>query len=150
MDGFDKKREMIQLLLKSLKHNAVEEMSKGGIMPQDLPNETQTPAGHPHEQDLTQTNALQQRTSDSSRMAEGGLAGTDMLASDEPNRLTEPKGPADSNQDETALAALSEPPQDEQGQEEDRQQLHDENIEHEDEDNNSSSFEAFLPRKRKK
>jgi hypothetical protein len=136
-DGFDKKREMVKMLMDMLKHNAASEV--GG---------TGDASGHPHMADLTRTNALQQRTSDSSKMAEGGLAGTDMSATDEPNRLLEPKGQADSNQDETALGLLAEPPQDEPGQEEARQTLHDENIMHEDEDNNSSSFQAFLKRKR--
>jgi hypothetical protein len=204
MDGFDKKRQMVKVLQDMLKHSASEEVTGKKGLPQttpvgpdvtarhddtpDMAKQTKSTMPHPHVTDLTQTNPLQQKTSDSSMMAkggmvdlskphadlmqpasndkcmahggmlpehgpdchyaEGGLAGTDMSASDEPNRLLEPK--AESDGDNGALGILPEAPQDEQGQEASRQTLANENMEHEDEDNNSSSFEGFFSRPKRK
>lgn len=134
MDHFDRKRGMVKQLLEVLKRSAADEM-----------------AGHPHMTDLTQTNKLQQKTSDSSMMAEGGLAGTDMDAKDEPMRVTEPPVQnADGSANEEAIKNLPGPIEDEALEKDEAQALHNENIMDEDEDNNSSSFDAFLPRKKKK
>lgn len=166
MDGFDKKREMVHVLMNMLKKSASDEVQQGlpkttllgpkveaghGVSPDTQKAHKEGPSGHPHVIDLTQSNDIQQKTSDNTKMAEGGLAGTDMHESDQASRLTEPvTNPADSNQDETALNLLPEAPQDEQGEEAERQDGHNKDIEYDDEDNNSSSFEAFLPRRKKK
>ncbi len=137
-DHFDKKREMVAMLMDMLKHNAASEVSGTGDA-----------AGHPHVADLTRTNALQQQTSDSSKMAEGGLAGTDMSVTDQASRLTEPvSNPSDSAQDETAVNALPGTIEDEPAELDALQTAHNSDMMDEDEDNNQSSFQAFLKRKK--
>ena len=81
-------------------------------------------------------------------MAEGGIADTGMSASDEPERELEARDGASG--DNNALAELPEIPHDDVKEQEDRQDLADKNMEYEDEDNNSSSFEAFFPRRKRK
>lgn len=132
MDTFDKKREMIQMLIGMLKKSAADEVS-----------------GHPHVADLSQTNEIQQKTSDSSAMAEGGLVGTDMHVDDQASRLTEPVAPMPGAQNEAAVSALPSEIVNDESQKDSRQSKHNENNMDEDEENNSSSFQAFLPRRKK-
>lgn len=162
MDSFGKKRESIKMLMDMLKKSASDEVQQHGLpqttpmgakpeagqhMAPDMQKQTKGTMPHPHMVDLTKTNPLQQKTSDSSMMADGGLVGTDMSMSDEPNRELGPLPPEDVSN--PALSILPEAPQDEQGHEDERQNLHNEDLEHEDEDNNSSSFQGFFPRKKK-
>lgn len=130
----------------------------------------------PYETDLSLPFAKNaQPASNSSKMAEGGLAephpdleepvennhvhnqmcaggcayadGGMALASDEPEReLTTLEAPGGND----ALGELPEKPMDEQGSEVEQQIEHNKENEEEDQNNNSSAFDAFFPRKRKK
>jgi hypothetical protein len=129
MDEFGKKREMVKALLGMLKHSATEEVSGPAKQVTLTPKPTVSPV---------------------EKMAEGGLADTDMSASDEASRLLETKEQdADGSADAEAIANLPCPVEDEDKEKEDIQALHDENMVDEDEDNNSSAFEAFLSKKKK-
>ncbi len=126
-DGFDKKRQMVKVLMDMLKHNASDEVQHG-----------MTDLSKPHA-------AQMQPASDSSKMADGGMA----ALTDEPEEVH----PADlPSEDVTnpALANLPTTPDDEEAEKEEMQTEHDDNILYEDQDNNSSAFDAFLPRKKKK
>lgn len=132
-DSFDRKREMVQALQEALKKSAGDEMSSA--------------MGHPHMEDLTKTNAMQQKTSDSSKMSDGGMASP----MDEPERLLEvPMQDANGSADSEALSNLPTMPEDEDMEKDDMQMMHNEDNEMEDQDNNSSAFDAFMPRKKKK
>ncbi len=101
--------------------------------------------------DLSKPYADSMQPASDTHMAEGGMAGSDMSVSDQASRLTEPvSNPSDSAQDEDAVSNLPGAIDDEGAEKDAAQSLHNENMMDEDEDNNSSSFEAFLPRKRKK
>lgn len=174
MDHFDKKREMVKALQDALKKSAGDEMAKA----------------HPQMVDLTKTNKMQQKTSDSSMMSDGGMAdqqphpmsdedmakkqsgqmtseeeaamakqqaaagysdGGMASPTDEPEREMMPRTQdADGSADMTALENLPTSPEDDDMEKDDAQQMHNENMEMEDEDNNSSAFDAFMPRKKKK
>lgn len=106
-DGFDKKREMIKMLMDMLKKHASDEVTG------------------PHMTDMSQTNGMQQKTSDSSMMADGGMA----LPSDEPENVM-PSELLEAEGAEHAAPEMGE-------------------IEMEDEGNNSSSFMGLMKRKKK-
>ncbi len=83
--------------------------------------------------------------SDSSKMADGGMA----AVTDEPMREMPSELPSE-DVSNPELSNLPTPPMDEEAEKEEMQTEHDDNILYEDQDNNSSAFDAFLPRKKKK
>jgi hypothetical protein len=103
----------------------------------------ETIMGHPHRKKSFEAGAA--------KMADGGMA----LDSDEPeefhmaDELARRQG-VDGSSDSTAVSNLPGPIEDEGKERDDEQALHNANMMDEDEDNNQSAFEAFLPRKRKK
>lgn len=139
MDHFEKKRESIKVLLDMLKKSAGDEVSK-------------------HLTDLSKpASATMQPASDSSahvhnEMCKGGCSMSDggmASPTDEPMREMPSDLPSE-NVSNPALENLPGRVEDEDVEKEEIQAEHDSMIMDEDEDNNSSSFEAFLPRKKKK
>jgi|SRR6266853_1048832 len=130
MDNMDEKHKMIQMLLGMLKSSASKEVSDGMKPPADAKGlSVEKVSVIPH------------------KMADGGMP----AASDEPGELhSMPEQSADGSADAEAVANLPGSIEDEGKEKDEMQALHNENIMDEDEDNNQSAFQAFLPRKKKK
>jgi hypothetical protein len=103
----------------------------------------ETIMGHPHRKHSFEAGAA--------KMADGGMA----LDSDEPegfhmaDELARRQG-VDGSQDEEAVKNLPGPIEDELGEGEDAQNMSNARLLKDDQDNNQSMFQAFLPRKKKK
>jgi len=117
-DLFDKKREMVHMLLDMLKGNATNEIELSIAKPKE--------------------------------MAQGGLVDTGMSLSDQASRLTETREQdADGSADEEVVSNLPGEIKDGPATPTEVQDEHNEEMVEDDQDNNESSFSAFLKRKKK-
>ena len=154
MDEFESKRGMIQVLMDMLKKNAGDEVGKSVTL---TPVPSSPVADKPHQKDsyskggmvdLSKPNSdLMQPASEDMKMADGGMPSP----TDEPERQLMPRAQnADGSSDSEAVKNLPEHPEDCDAEKEEDQKEHNEELEEDDQYNNSSSFDAFLPRKKKK
>jgi hypothetical protein len=133
MDEFDSKRGMIKHLIDMLKKSAADEVSPDAVA---IKKVTLTP--------LPKENVAEKPGEKASKMSDGGMA----AVSDEPER----EMPSDLPSEEAsnpALENLPGPVEDEDAEKSEIQAEKNEMAMDEDEDNNSSAFDAFI-RKRKK
>lgn len=138
MDEFDNKRGMIKLLLEMLKGSASKEVSDGMHMPEDgkgLAVEKVSVIPHEDDEDMPE------------KMADGGMP----AESDEPGHMYKaPEQMADGSADEEAVSNLPGEIEDREGLMDHRQDFHNKSNVEDDQENNESAFQAFLPRKKKK
>lgn len=131
MDEFAEKRGMVKMLMDMLKKSAAGEVAGGLKAPEPMPEDgkgvsVEKLSVMPH------------------KMADGGMA----LESDEPERMIDtPPQDGDGNE---AVAALPGPIKDEEAEAADSQDMSNARLMEDDQDNNQSMFNAFLPRKKKK
>lgn len=127
MDEFAEKRGMVKMLMDMLKHSAAKEVSDGMPKPEMAPADGKGLS-------IEKVSVMPHEDGDMpAKMADGGMA-SDM---DQPERMIMPPAQdADGSSDEEAMKNMAD------GTEQNKR------MEDEDEDNNQSSFSAFMRRKK--
>lgn len=135
MDEFAEKRGMVKMLLDMLKRSASGEVSDGMPKPEEGKGlEIEKVSVIPHKDGME-------------KMSDGGMAAD----SDQPERMIDiPPQDGDGSGSAEAVKDLPGPIADEDAEAEDSQNMSNARLMDDDQDNNQSAFNAFLPRKKKK